>query len=236
MTPLPLAGVRAATSRGANTSGHQHRRVCRARRCLDTAPASHHVVSHSEGVGPVSNAIYPIDDFLRATALALRQMLYSPDRKSRPTARLAAHLALAGVCFAASSAIDAAAVAARQQPAISEKESRTPAQRKINSQVLYEIYRRRGEAERKGVPPGPTGVEVDARGRALVDVRAEVTPALERTIRSLGGTILSRSPEHHSIVARLPLLKLEELAGVPAVRFIEPVAKATTNRRHDDDL
>ena len=123
----------------------------------------------------------------------------------------------------------AARAAARPQPPSSEKEARTPAQSKINSQILYEIYRRRGDAARKGVPPGPTGVDVDSRGRALVDVRAEVTPALQKTIRSLGGVIMSSSPEHRSIVARVPLLKLEQLAGDSAVRFIEPVAKAMTN-------
>jgi hypothetical protein len=60
---------------------------------------------------------------------------------------------------------------ATQTPApAGEKERRTSAQQKINSQLLYEIYRLRGEAERNGVPPGPTRVKVDARGRALVDV------------------------------------------------------------------
>jgi hypothetical protein len=125
---------------------------------------------------------------------------------------------------------DSGAAAGRQRPVPSEKEARTPAQAKINSQILYEIYRRRGDDVRKGVPPGPTGVDVDARGRALVDVRADVTPALQKTIRSLGGVIVSSSPEYHSIIARIPLLKLERLAGGAAVRFIEPAAKATTNR------
>jgi hypothetical protein len=59
-----------------------------------------------------------------------------------------------------------------QRPAPSEKESRTPAQQKINSQLLYEVYRFRGEAKQKNVPPDPTGVKLDAKGRALVDVRA----------------------------------------------------------------
>ena len=124
----------------------------------------------------------------------------------------------------------AAGRAARQpRPVPFEKEARTPAQAKINSQILYEIYRRRGDARRKGVPPGPTGVDVDALGRALVDVRAEVTPALQQIIRSLGGVVISSSPEYHSIIARVPLLGLERLAGGSAVRFIEPVARATTN-------
>ena len=118
----------------------------------------------------------------------------------------------------------------RQEAAPSEKEARTPAQRKINSQLLYEIYRRRGESQRKGVPPGPTTVDVDARGRALVDVRAEVTTALQNSIRTLGGAIVSVSREHRSIVARVPILRLEQLAGHPAVRFIEPAAEARTSR------
>jgi hypothetical protein len=132
----------------------------------------------------------------------------------------------AGVGAVAPEALDI-----QQRSVPSEKEARTPAQRKINSQILYEIYRRRGDARRKGVPPGPTGVDVDARGRALVDVRADVTSALEKTIRSLGGVIISSSPEHDSIMARVPILRLERLAGDSAVRFIEPVARATTNGR-----
>jgi hypothetical protein len=158
-------------------------------------------------------------------------MLHSAWETARLTTITAAGCALVLVCLPTrgTGAATAAAAALRQSPVPSEKETRTPAQRKINSQILYEIYRRRGDASRKGVPPGPTGVDVDGRGLALVDVRAEVTPALEQRIRSLGGAIISRSPDYHSIIARVPVLKLERLAGGSAVRFIEPVAKATTN-------
>lgn len=114
-----------------------------------------------------------------------------------------------------------------QRPALSEKESRTPAQQKINSQILYEIYRKRGQAAEKQVPPGETGVRLDKKGRALVDVRAEVSPKLQKRVRSLGGTIVSTSREHHTIIAWAPLLKLEQLATDPAVRAIEPAAEAT---------
>lgn len=122
--------------------------------------------------------------------------------------------------------------AIRERPQISsEKAKRTPAQQKINSQLLYEIYRRRGEARQQGVPSGATGVRIDARGRTVVDVRAvPVTEALQRTIRTLGGTILSVSPEHQSILARVPLLKLEALAADSTVRFIEPAAEPITNK------
>jgi hypothetical protein len=125
----------------------------------------------------------------------------------------------------------AVAIACLAQPPIDgEKAARTPAQQKINSQILFEIYRARGEAERKGVPPGDTGVRIDARGRALVDVRAPVSAALNRTIRRLGGVVVSSSPAHLSTIARIPLLKLESLAADPSVKFIEPMAEATTVR------
>jgi len=111
----------------------------------------------------------------------------------------------------------------------SEKETRTAAQQKINSQLLYEIYRRRGVAAQKRIPPDKTDVRIDARGRALVDVRAvPVTRAVEKRIQTLGGTVLSVTAEHNSILAWIPLLKLEQLAEEKTVRFIEPAAEATT--------
>ena len=117
-----------------------------------------------------------------------------------------------------------------EQPATPEKDARTPAQRKINSQLLYEIYRRRGQADLKSVPPGPTGVDIDAADRALVDIRAAVTPAMEKKIRSLKGLVVSTAPSLQSIIARVPVLSLEVLANEPAVRAIEPAAEAITNR------
>lgn len=115
-------------------------------------------------------------------------------------------------------------------PGWQEKEARTTAQRKINSQLLYEIYRRRGVADQKGIPPGPTDVRIDKAGRALVDVRAEVTSAVEKKIRDLGGVLVSKSDRDQSIIARIPILNLERLAGDPTVTAIEPAAEAITNR------
>lgn len=108
----------------------------------------------------------------------------------------------------------------------SDKISRTPAQRKIDSTLLFEIYRKQGKAAEKHVPPGKTGVRIDSKSRALVDVRAEVTPALQKKVRELGGTIDSTSAEYRSIVAWVPLLKLEQLAGEPAVISIIPKPEA----------
>jgi hypothetical protein len=115
-------------------------------------------------------------------------------------------------------------------PEVSEKAARTPAQQKINSQLLYEIYKRRGEAEKKQAPPETTGVRIDADGRALVDIRADVSPTLLRTIVRVGGRVVATSAPDRSVIARVPVLRLETLAADPAVRFIEPAAEATTQR------
>jgi hypothetical protein len=123
-------------------------------------------------------------------------------------------------------ALTAAPVPSIQRPIPSEKESRTPAQKKIDSQILYELYRLRGQAIEKNVPPDPTGVRIDPAGRALVDVRADVTPALEKTVGDLGGTIQSTSREYRSIIAWIPLTALERLAADPAVRAIVPAGEA----------
>ena len=118
----------------------------------------------------------------------------------------------------------------RLPPPPSEKASRTPAQRKINSQLLQEIDRLRGGDARERVPSARTGVKLDERHRALVDVRAEVTPGLQEKIRSLKGTIVSTSREYHAIVAWLPLLKLECLAEDSRVSAIRPQAQPVMQR------
>src|SRR6267378_309221 len=55
-----------------------------------------------------------------------------------------------------------------------EKALRTPAQQKIDSQLLTAIYRRRAKSSRQTVPAVEVGVKIDTKGRALVDVRVDV--------------------------------------------------------------
>jgi hypothetical protein len=110
-----------------------------------------------------------------------------------------------------------------------EKDERTREQQKIDSQLLYAIYQMRGEAEAKGVPTEPIPLEKDAKGRVLVDIRVPVTRKVRARIEKLGGTVVSSSNQYHSIIAYLPLEKLEPLAHLKEVRFIAPKAQAMTN-------
>jgi hypothetical protein len=113
--------------------------------------------------------------------------------------------------------------AARQEamsPTLPPKSGRTPAQQKINGQLLQEIERARK------TPRGPytsgSGVKVDSQRRAKVDVRVAVTPAIEKAITSLGSTIVGTSPAYRSVVAWVPLLEIETLAADPTVVAIVP--------------
>ncbi len=136
-------------------------------------------------------------------------------------------LLTAALAVLTAASVSCAPTPRQRVPAVSEKSSRTPAQQKINSEILYEIYRRQGRASKLGIPPGPTPLRIDSKGRTLCDVRAEVTPALRKSITALGATIVSTSPADRSVIAWIPLLKIERLASHAAVRAIEPKAEAT---------
>jgi hypothetical protein len=110
-----------------------------------------------------------------------------------------------------------------------EKDQRTPEQQKIDTQLLYAIYQMRGEAEAKGVPTEPIPLERDAKGRVLVDIRAPVTRKILARIEKLDGTVVSSSDKYHSIIAYLPLGKVEPLARSREVKFIAPKAQSMTN-------
>jgi len=105
-----------------------------------------------------------------------------------------------------------------------EKSSRTAAQKKIDSQLLYALKQKRGIT--KGVPTEPIEIEVDQKGRAVVVITAIVTPQVRAEIRKLGGEVISDDARYHTIRAMLALEKLEALARLKDVRFIAPPAKA----------
>jgi hypothetical protein len=110
-----------------------------------------------------------------------------------------------------------------------EKEQRTAEQQKIDSQLLYAIYQMRGEAEAKGAPTEPIPLEKDAKGRVLVDIRTPVTKKILARIKKLGGEVVDNSDKYHSIIAYLPLGKLEALARAKEVKFIAPKAQSMTH-------
>ncbi len=127
-------------------------------------------------------------------------------------------------CILVMAAIVVPAVRAQRRavPDSHARDARSLAQEKINARVLTAIYHRRGDAKGKTVPAAGAGIQVDRHGRALVDVRAQVRPELEKKMKALGGVVVSTSRTYDSIVGWMPLLTLERLAADPTVRAIAP--------------
>jgi hypothetical protein len=113
-----------------------------------------------------------------------------------------------------------------------QKNSRTAAQQKLNSQLLVEIARAKRTADAQRRPSGV--VKIDVQQRALVDVRTSETASIRRMVLAWASSIVGESVAADSIVAWVPLLRLEELAQSPFVRSIEPAATPLTNRQRQE--
>jgi hypothetical protein len=116
----------------------------------------------------------------------------------------------------------------RAQSVLDEKATRTAAQKKIDSQLLYALKQKRGE--KRGVPTEPIKLDLDQKGRALVDITGKISPQISNQIQKLGGIVISEEPQYHTMRARLALEKLEALAGRKDVSFIAPAAQSMNNR------
>ena len=133
-------------------------------------------------------------------------------------------IGFAVLCLGVMAAIVMPAVRAQRNapPDRRSRDVRTLAQQKINSRVLTAIYHRRGDAKGRAISASAPRIAVDRHGRALVDVRAQVRPELQKKIKALGGIIVSTSSTYDSIVGWMPLQSLERLAADRTVRAIEP--------------
>jgi hypothetical protein len=103
-----------------------------------------------------------------------------------------------------------------------EKASRTPAQRKIDSHLLYAEKKARKVALPAHMPNVDPGIAVDRDGQVVVDVRGRMTTSLLQNVQAAGGQVTLRASKAGSLRVRLPLTNLEEVAASPDVRFISP--------------
>ena len=109
---------------------------------------------------------------------------------------------------------------------IREKESRTDAQKKIDSQLIYQSKIDRGQAVADSVSTLQTDVVVDNQGKTTVDITAEVTNELVATLQANAAEIISA--RGNSIRALVPLERLETIAALEAVKFVQPKQEAMT--------
>ena len=111
-------------------------------------------------------------------------------------------------------------------------EQRTPTQQKLNAQ-LQDALRAPLQKPTVAGTSRLQATEADAKNeRVMVDIRADVTPAVLKRIRDLGGTVITGVPKYEAIRAQLPLRAMEMLAALDAIRTIRPADEAVT--RKDD--
>ncbi len=111
---------------------------------------------------------------------------------------------------------------------LQEKESRSPAQRKMDSRLLQAAREKQGLKMVSGVNLEPVKMNAQKDGKVNVDISAEISDDLLSKIKTLGGTIVYASKEHHTVRASIDLANAETIAGYKGVKFIQPAAIAKT--------
>jgi hypothetical protein len=111
-----------------------------------------------------------------------------------------------------------------------EKESRTPAQQKIDSQLLYALKMQRSEPIAAGVNSLQVNVNQSDAGRVVVDISAQVDDQFLNFLSANGADVLSSSSEYRSLRVDVPLDRLEAIAASNNVRFIQPKTEYLLNQ------
>lgn len=126
-------------------------------------------------------------------------------------------------------AVNSAAVQ-QMQLLLQEKSSRTPAQQKIDSNILYTIRMMSGQPAAPGFQSLYTGVDLDDSNRIAVDIVANVTPELLQQLQNAGALVQDSHPEYRSIRALIPANQIETIAASPDVSFIGRKVRSMTAR------
>jgi uncharacterized repeat protein (TIGR01451 family) len=152
-----------------------------------------------------------------------------------PQAAFAALLLLSVVCAPNAFGVNGISSNALQQISalIAEKDTRSPAQLKMDSQLLYALKQSRGQPMAPGVPTLqflPTAeTNGPFNGLFKVDIDATVSSNLLAAITNSGGVIENSVSQFDAIRAGISLALAEQLAGRPDVRFVRVADKGYTH-------
>lgn len=128
------------------------------------------------------------------------------------------------------SKVELSANALRQMETIATmKASLTPAQKKIDSQLIFATKQETGEMAALGLGSLQVDVQRDENsGKVLVDITADVSDAFIALLKAHGGEVVSAVPNLRSVRAEIALSQLEAIAAVDGVKFIQPAQEAAT--------
>ena len=118
---------------------------------------------------------------------------------------------------------------AQIQALLDEKETRTPAERKIDSQLLYAWRMAQGLPVAPGVPTLDVDLPYAADGHVIVDVSAtSLSPNLRSQLNGLSREVKETGPA--SLQLHVALSQVEQIAAEPEVLFVQPKQGAFTSR------
>jgi Subtilase family/Proprotein convertase P-domain len=115
---------------------------------------------------------------------------------------------------------------AQIQALLAAKDSWSPVERKLGSQLVAGLREQKGIAF-KGAPAHlRSAAKPEADGTIVVDVRGFGAKAVAAVVRKVGGSPLYLSDREQMVRARLPFAAIETLATSGIVRSVRPSAKA----------
>src|SRR5262249_12999603 len=110
------------------------------------------------------------------------------------------------------------------------KESRPDAQKKMDSQLIYELKMRRGNVIADGVWRLETAVQYNGQGKVSLDLNAKVSDVLLNRLMTYGADIVNSVPEHNSVRIQVDIDQAEAIASLPDVFYVQPEQRAMTSR------
>ena len=113
---------------------------------------------------------------------------------------------------------------------IREKDSRSGVQTKIDSQLIYELKMRNGQAVADGVQAVATDLPYDNQGRVELDISATVSDSLLDQLRATGARIQSSVRSAGSISVSVDIAQVQAIAALPGVTFVQPKQDAMTSQ------
>jgi hypothetical protein len=109
---------------------------------------------------------------------------------------------------------------------IREKDFRSDAQQKIDSQLIYELRMEFGQSIATGVSVLETDLPYAADGHIVVDVTARATTALFASLAARAVEVLSSDPDGGILRVHINIDQVEALASLPDVSFVQPRQEA----------
>jgi hypothetical protein len=106
---------------------------------------------------------------------------------------------------------------------IREKESRTGAEQKMDSQLIYELKMRRGDAIAQGVRTLATDLPYNDQRKVTLDLKVnKVSDALLSQLKAYGAAVVNFVPEHDSVRIQVDIGQIEAISALSDVIYVQP--------------